>query len=51
MQYQTYTDGIDTFRDGVRDGNYVVDVAINTKTAADFLGVEGIDWENIEQMS
>jgi len=50
-QYQIYTDTVDTFRDGVRDGCYVVDIAINTKTAIDFDGVENVDWENIEKLS
>lgn len=44
-QYVIYTDGVSTFRDGVRNGYYVIDKAL-TPTA--FAGTEGIDWENIE---
>lgn len=45
MQYQIYTDGTTTYRDGVRDGKYVIDKAL---TATGFSGTEGIDWENVE---
>jgi len=45
MQYQVYTDGVDTYRDGVRAGAYVIDHAL---TATGFAGTEGVDWENIE---
>jgi hypothetical protein len=44
MQYQEYTDGVDTFRDGVRNGSYVIDKVLD---ATGFLGVENINWENI----
>lgn len=47
-QYVTYTDGVDTFRDGVRDGTYVIDKAL---TPLGFGGTEGIDWENVEAVS
>jgi hypothetical protein len=43
-----YTDGIDTYRDGVRDGAYVIDKAL---TATGFAGTEGVDWENISSLS
>jgi hypothetical protein len=46
-QYQVYTDGAKTYRDGVRDGCYVVDVEI---TPTGFDGIEGIDWENLIKM-
>lgn len=45
MQYQEYTDGSVTFRDGVRDGAYVIDYEI---TVTGFGGTEGIDWGNLE---
>ena len=48
MQYRTYTDGIDTFRDGVRDGSYVIDKVIGP---LGFAGTEGVDWENIWSVS
>ena len=44
-QYQIYTDNSITFRDGVRNGAYVIDKAL---TLTGFSGTEGIDWENIE---
>ena len=44
-QYQIYTNNIVTFRDGVRDGAYVIDKAL---TPNGFDGIEDIDWENIE---
>lgn len=44
MQYQEYTDGIDTFRDGVRGGSYVIDKAL---TPTGFNGIINIDWENL----
>jgi hypothetical protein len=44
-QYRYYTDGIGTYRDGVRGGDFVVD---KTLTATGFSGVQDIDWENIE---
>jgi hypothetical protein len=47
-QFVEYTDGIDTYRDGVRDGAYVIDVAL---TVTGFAGTEGVDWENISSMS
>jgi uncharacterized protein (TIGR02145 family) len=43
--YVSYSDGVDTFRKGVRDHALVVDVAL---TALAFGGVEGVDWENIK---
>ncbi len=43
-QYVTYTDGSAKYRDGVRDGKYVIDKAL---TATGFAGTENIDWENI----
>lgn len=45
-QYVEYTDGTDTFRDGVRDGKFVVDKEI---TATGFDGDENVDWVNIEE--
>ena len=46
--FVTYTDGIDTYRDGVRGGAYVIDKAL---TATGFAGVEDLDWENIYTLS
>lgn len=43
-QYVTYTDGVDTFRQGVRSGYFVLDQTI---TATGFAGVEDTDWANI----
>lgn len=42
--YVIFTDGITTFRKGVRDHALVVDVAL---TVLAFSGVEGVDWENV----
>jgi hypothetical protein len=39
-QYDIYTDGVDIFRDGVRDGKYVIDVAV---TVLGFAGTESLD--------
>jgi hypothetical protein len=47
MQYIEYTDGVDTYRDGVRNGNWVVDVEL---TPTGFAGDEDTDWENIEEI-
>ena len=44
MQYQEYTDGVDTFRDGVRSGKWVIDVELSVPG---FAGTENIDWENV----
>jgi len=44
MQYQEYTDGIDTFRDGVRNGSYVIDKALDP---IGFSGLINVNWENI----
>jgi|WetSurSiteA1Bulk_404760.scaffolds.fasta_scaffold161782_2 hypothetical protein len=44
MQYQEYTDGISTWRDGVRSGDFVVDIEL---TPTGFAGLENIDWENV----
>jgi hypothetical protein len=41
----TYTDGVDTFRDGERGGNYVIDKAL---TPTGFAGAENTDWINRE---
>jgi hypothetical protein len=41
----TYTDGVDIFRDGSRDGTWVTD---HTLTPTGFAGAENTDWENIE---
>jgi hypothetical protein len=48
-QYREYTDPItgDIYRDGVRDGKYVIDKVL---TAAGFSGVEDTDWENISEI-
>jgi len=43
-QYRYYSDNISIFRDGVRDGAYVIDKAL---TLTGFDGIEGVDWENI----
>lgn len=53
MQYQvytsgvlvTYTDGVDTFRNGSRGGVFVTD---KTLTALGFSGAENTDWINLE---
>jgi hypothetical protein len=44
----TYTDGVDTYRDGSRGGSYVIDKTI---TALGFAGAENTDWENVETLS
>ncbi len=43
-QYEEYTDGVNTVRQGVRDGAFVQDIAL---TETGFSGEEGIDWENV----
>lgn len=43
-QYVIYTDGVATWRDGVRSGRFVIDV---TLTVTGFAGTEDLDWENI----
>lgn len=44
MQYKYFTDGITKMRDGIRDGNYVIDLAL---TPMGFTGTENVDWENL----
>jgi hypothetical protein len=50
MQYQEYVDPItgDVYRDGVRDGKYVIDVEINHLPG--FSGTEDVDWENLLEL-
>ena len=43
-QYTTYTDGVSTFRQGVRSTFFVLDQTI---TPTGFAGVENTDWANI----
>lgn len=45
-QYVIYTDGSTYFRDGVRDGAFVVDVAI---TEQGFDGEKDTDWEELNE--
>lgn len=45
-QYRVYTDNISTFRTGVRNGAFVVDIEI---TATGFAGTINVDWRNIVQ--
>ena len=45
-QYRIYTDGTDYYRDGVRDGDYVIDMSINQQLS-DFSGTENVDWANV----
>ena len=51
--YVEYTDGVDTFRDGVRSGAYVIDKAL---TVTGFAGSESVDegvtgdWVNLEKL-
>jgi hypothetical protein len=52
VQYREYTDPetTDQYRDGVRDGKWIIDKAITEKgfgTEAN-PGEEDVDWENIE---
>ena len=48
-QYRQYEDPVtgDIYRDGVRDGKYVVDKCL---TVAGFSGVEDVDWENLSEL-
>jgi hypothetical protein len=50
MQYTYYVDPItgDVYRDGVRDGKYVIDVEINHFPGFD--GTEDVDWENLLEL-
>jgi len=43
-QYIEYTDGATTYRDGVRNTKFVIDVEL---TETGFDGVEDTDWENV----
>lgn len=47
-QYGTYTDGTYIYRDGVRDTEYVIDVAL---TATGFSGDEYTDWKNLKKIN
>ena len=47
-QYGTYTDGTYYYRDGVRAGEYVIDVAL---TSVAFSGVEDTDWKNLHKIN
>ena len=53
-QYGIYTDGADTYRDGVRDGAYIIDVAL---TPTGFDGTESSDegatgdWINLSTLA
>ena len=47
-QYGTYTDGTYIYRDGVRSGEYVIDVAL---TATGFTGSENTDWKNLHKIN
>jgi len=46
MQYRYFTDGTDSFREGVRDGSFVLD---KTLTDTGFLGTKNTDWENLRK--
>lgn len=46
-QYVVYTDGVATWRKGVRDTYFVLD---KTLTLLGFNGDENIDWENVRQI-
>jgi hypothetical protein len=46
--YLYYTDGIEIWRKGVRNGLYVIDHAL---TSIGFAGYENSDWENIWSIS
>jgi hypothetical protein len=53
-QYEIYTDGVDTFRNGVRSGAFVTD---KTLTVTGFAGAESTDegvtgdWINLESIN
>lgn len=47
-QYGNYTDGTYYYRDGVRAGEYVIDVAL---TSSAFSGVENTDWKNLHKIN
>lgn len=46
-QYRYMDDGVTYIRKGVRDGYFVVDIAL---TALAFAGIEDTDWENIKSI-
>jgi uncharacterized protein (TIGR02145 family) len=46
--YVSYTDGVDTYRKGVRSHAFVIDVVL---TPLGFSGIKGIDWENIKTVT
>jgi len=47
-QYGTYTDGTYIYRDGVRSGEYVIDVVL---TSSGFSGTENTDWKNLHKIN
>lgn len=47
-QYRKLKDNIRTYRDGVRDASFMLDVEL---TETGFTGTENTDWENIEQVN
>jgi hypothetical protein len=53
VQYVIYTcpDTGKVYRDGVRSGNWVLDVEITHGVGLGFYGAEGVDWENIETVT
>jgi hypothetical protein len=42
--FTTYSDGVSTYREGIRAGVYVIDKVL---TSTGFAGVLGTDWSNI----
>lgn len=48
VQYLLYSDGNSIIRKGVREGNFIVDIAL---TPTGFSGIENVDWENIEMVN
>jgi len=44
VQYLEYTDGVEYWRKGVRDGKFVLDHVLG---GLGFYGPENIDWENV----
>ena len=42
--YHYYSDGISIFREGIRNGHFVIDTVL---TAIGWAGVENTDWENL----
>ena len=53
VQYVEYEDPLTgaVYRDGVRDGSWVLDVELTHGVGLGFDGTENVDWQNIETVT